>query len=190
MAGEITLRFYAELNDNLPPERRKRDFTHPLTREITLGDLIKELGVALEQVDLVLVNGEPSDFSRLVHDGDRISAYPVIEAFDITPISLIRPQPLRRTRFLLERGLKRLGEQLTHLGFDTRVEETRTPAHLAIVAEQERRILLTIEEVNFREIGISRGYRIVSTTPRRQLLEVLLHFDLQEALKKTRRSRT
>jgi hypothetical protein len=49
--------------------------------------------------DVILVEGESVDFSYRPADGDRISAYPVFESFDIKPLVRLRPQPLRQNPF-------------------------------------------------------------------------------------------
>ena len=40
-----TFRFYEELNDFLPPERRKREFAVPCARAATAKHMIEALGV-------------------------------------------------------------------------------------------------------------------------------------------------
>jgi hypothetical protein len=88
-------RFYAGLNDFLPPERRFTEFQHSFPDVATVKDRIESLGVPHTQVDLILVNGQSVDFACRVRDGDRISVYPVFEAFDIAGLTRLRPQPLR-----------------------------------------------------------------------------------------------
>ena len=51
------LRFYEELNDYLPPERRKRDFVHAFDGTPAVKDVIEALGVPHTEVDLILVDG-------------------------------------------------------------------------------------------------------------------------------------
>jgi hypothetical protein len=53
----VQLRFYEELNDFLPPERRKIAFTHALTRRTSVKDLIESCGVPHTEVELILANG-------------------------------------------------------------------------------------------------------------------------------------
>lgn len=72
----ITLRFYAELNDRLPPDRRKVDFQISLQKDQSIADLIESLNIPLSDVDRVLANGQPVDVSYRVQEGDRFSVYP------------------------------------------------------------------------------------------------------------------
>ena len=75
--AEARFRFYAELNDFLPPERRFTEFSHQFLDVATVKDRIESLGVPHTEVDLILVNGESVDFTYRVRDGDRVSVYPV-----------------------------------------------------------------------------------------------------------------
>ncbi len=116
---QACFRFYAELNDFLPPGRRMVGFTRAFEGSPSVKDLIEALGVPHTEVDLILVNGISVDFSYRVREGDRISVYPVFESIDITPLVRVRPRPLRETRFVLDAHLGRLAGYLRMLGFDT-----------------------------------------------------------------------
>jgi hypothetical protein len=88
--AQVQLRFYEELNDFLPPERRKVTFTHELTRRTSVKDLIESFGVPHTEVEVILANGRSVDFSYIVQVGDRISVYPVFESLDISPLIRLR----------------------------------------------------------------------------------------------------
>jgi hypothetical protein len=68
-----TFRFYEELNDFLPPVRRKREFTVPCARAATTKHMIEALGVPHTEVELILVTGESVGFERLLQDGVRVA---------------------------------------------------------------------------------------------------------------------
>jgi hypothetical protein len=48
-------RFYAELNDFLPPGRRQVCFAHCIKERASIKDAIESLGVPHPEVDLILV---------------------------------------------------------------------------------------------------------------------------------------
>jgi hypothetical protein len=83
-------RFYAELNDHLPPGQQfglvEKHFFVPAS----VKDMIESIGIPHAEVDLILVNGESSDFTRLIRNGDRVAVYPVFESIDITPVLRLR----------------------------------------------------------------------------------------------------
>jgi uncharacterized protein with PIN domain len=171
-------RFYAELNDFLPPARRFVAFRESFEVSGSVKDMIESLGVPHTEVDLILANGESVDFSYLVRDGDRISVYPVFESIDITPLLRVRPRPLRQTRFVLDVHLGRLANYLRMLGFDTLYRNDYRDEELARVSRDEERILLTRDRNLLKRRAVEHGYCVRETRPRRQLLEVLERFDL------------
>jgi hypothetical protein len=87
------VRFYAELNDFLPSERKQVSFVHTFEPCASVKDMIESLDATHTEVELILVNGEPVDFTYTVRDGDQISVYPVFESIDVTPVIRLRPHP-------------------------------------------------------------------------------------------------
>ena len=107
-----TFRFYAELNDHLPPAQRYRAIDREFPIPTSVKDAIESMGVPHTEVDLILINGESADFTRLLQNGDRVSVYPVFESLDITPVLRVRPEPLREPRFIVDPPLSRLAAYL------------------------------------------------------------------------------
>ena len=173
-----SFRFYAELNDLLPPERRFTEFAHDFLDVATVKDRIESFGVPHTEVDLILVNGQSVDFAYRVQDRDRISVYPVFEAFDIAGLTRLRPEPLRDTRFVLDGRLGRLAAYLRMLGFDALYQNHCAGERLAEIARDERRILLTRDVGLLKRASVTHGYYLRATQPRRQLAEVVERFDL------------
>ena len=178
-----TFRFYAELNDFLPPDRQSVSFAYRFLDRTTVKDMLEGLGVPHTEVDLILVNGEPAPFLRIVEDGDRVSVYPVFESFDIGPLERLRPEPLRDPKFVLDTHLGRLAAYLRMAGFDTLYENRAEDAELARTSRGEHRILLTRDIGLLKRGAVTHGYFVRETAPRRQLAEVLERFDLGRRLR-------
>ncbi len=177
MAPAIQLRFYAELNDYLPREKRNRTCALAFKHGATIADLIGLVGVPIDKVDLILRNSVSVGLSQLLQDGDRISVYPVFESFDISPILRLREKPLRIPRFVTGRDLFGLARLLSARGFDTRVEDT-DPTTLCRIAEEEGRILLVQGNLPRGVVLPSRVCRVAASEAREQLGEVLARLDL------------
>lgn len=176
---QAVFRFYAELNDFLPAPRRSTDFTHTFLDIATVKDFIESFGVPHTEVDLILVNGAPVDFAYRVQDGDRVSVYPVFEAFDIAPVApRVRPEPLREPRFILDTHLGRLAAFLRMLGFDCLYRNCYVDEQLAAISRDERRILLTRDVGLLKRAAVTHGYFVRETDPKRQLPEIVCRFDL------------
>jgi sulfur carrier protein ThiS len=94
MKCKVFFRFYEELNDYLPPERRKVTFSSILKGPTIVKEAIRTLGVPPEEVDLVLVNGKSVTFDHIIAEGDTISIYPIFESLDISNVTKLRDKPL------------------------------------------------------------------------------------------------
>ena len=172
------LRFYAELNDFLPPTLRGVEIDHEFKRRTSIKDMIEAFGVPHTEVEVILINGQAVDFSHIVQDGDRISVYPVFESVDITPLVRLRPAPLRRPKFILDSNLGRLARYLRLLGLDCLYRNDYPDAEVARIASEQLRTVLTRDRTLLQRRVITHGYFVRSQQPREQVREVLARFDL------------
>jgi len=182
-AFSVTIRFYEELNDFLKKYPRKQDLTFRFGGRRSVKDLIESFGVPHVEVDLILVNGESVGFDYIVRDGDRISVYPVFERLDIRRTSLLRENPLRTTRFVLDVHLGKLARHLRLLGFDTDYERFRDDPELAALSAREHRVLLTRDRRLLMRQIVQWGLILRSDQPLTQVEEVLNRLDLWEDIR-------
>jgi len=174
-------RFYEELNELLPPLRRKRSFTHAFDGTPAVRDIIESLGVPHTEVDLILIDGRSARFTDRLRGGERVAVYPMFERLDIRPLHRLRPKPLRRTRFLADAHLGKLARLLRLLGFDTRYSTNLSDRELVASSVRERRILLSRDRRLFMHKALTHGYRLRATDPPRQAEEVLQALSLHGA---------
>lgn len=179
---QVQLRFYEELNDFLPPERRKVSFTHELSRRTSVKDLIESFGVPHTEVEVILVNGDSVDFSYIVQPGDRISVYPMFESLDVSPLLRLRERPLREPRFVIDSNLGQLARYLRLLGFDVVYRNNFTDREVAQIADREKRIVLTRDRALLQHKIITHGYFVRADKPREQVREILARLNLYGAL--------
>ncbi len=175
---QAVLRFYAELKDFLAPQRRSGTVTHTFDVPGSVKDVIEASGVPHTEVDLILANGESVDFSYQVAEGDRISVYPVFEAFDISSVARVRPQPLRQVRFVLDGHLGKLARYLRLLGFDSLCSSDWSDHELVAISTGEHRILMTRDRALLKHRAVTHGSYVWATDPHRQLGEVVRRFHL------------
>jgi uncharacterized protein with PIN domain len=173
-----TFRFYEELNDFLPPDRRYRAFSAPCARGATVKHMIEALGVPHTEVELILVNGESVGFDRVPADGDRVAVYPKFEAFDVTPLLRLREHPLRETRFVADTHLGGLARLLRMAGFDTLYDNHYQDAEIEAVAGREGRIVLSRDRELLKRRGIDHGCYVHAIEPEAQLGEIVDRLDL------------
>jgi len=181
--ARASVRFYAELNDHLAPDRRYRTLEKEFFVPPSVKDVIESFGIPHTEVELVLVNGESSDFSRLVQNGDRVAVYPVFESLDITPELRVRPEALREPRFALDVHLGRLAAYLRMLGFDAEYRSNSSDAELVRISVEQERILLTRYRGLLKHSAVARGYWLRQADSRRQATEVVSRFDLARSLR-------
>jgi sulfur carrier protein ThiS len=178
--GTALFRFYEELNDRLPPDKRKRDFEVHLEGKETARELIGKLGVSPEEVDLLLVNGESVGLDHGLKEGDRVSVYPVFERLDIGGVSRIREDPLRRLRFIVDNELEGLAQSLTKLGLDVYFCGDSSGAQIQQLLREEHRILLT-ERGDFPGFqGIDRMIVLKPGSLQEQITQLIESLDLRE----------
>jgi uncharacterized protein len=175
------VRFYAELNDFLVPARRYRACGVAVEPALTIGTLIERSGVPLDEVDLVLQNGEPVPFTAEVREGDRVAVYPVFESFDISSILQVRPEPLRTPRFVLDVHLGKLASFLRMLGFDSLYRGDYRDDELVRISLEQRRALLSKDRALLASPILVRSYAVRSDAPLEQTKEVILRFDLADS---------
>ena len=177
---EVELRFYEELNDFLPRERRKKSFRHRFRGARSVKDLVESLGVPHTEIDVILVDGESVGFERRLTGGERVAVYPTFERFDVSSLTRLRPEPLREPKFIADVHLGKLARYLRLLGFDTVYERELDDAAIASRSRDERRIVLTRDRGLLKRSAVTHGHAVRSMNADAQLLEVVEAFDLRE----------
>lgn len=168
---QAQFRFFAELNDFLPPKLRRQTIACPINGDQSVKHLIESLGIPHPEVHRILVNDAPVDFGYIVQDGDYIKIYP-ISAADL------RSKLIGERRFIIDNHLGRLAVYLRMLGFDTLYRNDYHDDELAQDASRERRILLTRDVRLLMRNLVTDGYWVRSKIPRQQLVEVVRRYDL------------
>ena len=179
MKKRVQFRFYEELNDFLPPDKRKKDFTYEFTGKPSIKDAIEALGVPHTEVDLILINQKSVTFSTHLKNGDVISVYPVFERLDIENVTRLRNKPLRKIKFILDVNLGRLTRYLRMLGFDSLYSNQYADNDIIELAQSEGRIILTRDTGLLKNSKVTHGYWIRSQQPGEQIKEVIQRFNLE-----------
>ncbi len=179
---KIYFRFYEEINDFLPKEKRKVRFTHNYTDRASVKDVIESLGVPHTEVDLILVNGKSVGFDYLINDGDDISVYPVFESLDMTDVQQLRPKPLREPKFIADVHLGKLARYLRMMGFDVIYKNNYKDDEIVTLSLIETRAILTRDRGILKRSEVTHGYWLRSTKIKEQIIEVLKRFDLRNII--------
>jgi len=178
MSDTVHIRFYAGLNDFLPPAQRNAEFEHELKKDRSVKDLIESIGVPHTEVDVIVVNGHSVDFDYLVQGGEQIHVYPRSSDVNVSPLIHNQPMQPAEPRFVIDVHLGRLARYLRMLGFDALYRNDYEDAMLAEISDDEQRILLTCDLRLLMRKRVQHGYFVRSRKPREQVLEVLKRYDL------------
>jgi uncharacterized protein with PIN domain len=176
---EATFHFYADLNDFLPPDKRQRTLVVPLSEPVSVKHLIEAIGVPHPEVELILHNDQPVEFTALVHDGDRVAVYPLFYTLELDERVRLRPQLPNPIAFILDGHLGQLATYLRMLGFDCLYRNNYDDPELAQVSHDENRVLLTRDRRLLMRKQVIHGYCLRSSDPRQQLLEMMRRFALR-----------
>lgn len=176
--ARATFRFYGELNDFLPPERRRTEFEAPCAQAATTKHMIEALGVPHTEVALILVNGEPAGFGKPMADGDRVSVYPGFTTLDPASSASLQPKPPFVPRFVADAHLGGLARLLRMAGFDTLYDNGFLDPDLVAIARSEDRIVLSRDIELLKRRDVALGCYLHATDPDEQLREVAFRFHL------------
>jgi uncharacterized protein with PIN domain len=178
-----TFRFYAELNDFLPPERRGTEFLSPCARAATAKHMIEALGVPHTEVELVLVNDEPAGFDYLLKDNDRVSIYPHFRSLDVSSSPLVPLSSANPIHFVADAHLGGLARLLRMAGFDTLYDNNFQDGEIEEIARLEERIVLTRDRELLKRRSVICGCYVRETKPAHQLQEIFARLDLAPHVK-------
>lgn len=176
--AEVTFRFYAELNDFLPPARRGGEFGVVCAPTASVKHVIEALGVPHTEVELILVNGVPVRFALRLRGGDRVSVYPCFYALEI-PAAWRAGEPVPEPpRFVADAHLGRLARLMRMAGFDTLYRNDYADREIARLAAQHGRVVLTRDRDLLKHRAVGHGCLVHAVQPEQQFGEVVRRFRL------------
>src|SRR5262245_26599239 len=155
-ALRVQVRLYGDLGRFAPA--RAELLERRLSEPTTTKDLIESVGVPHTEVELLLVDGQPSSLGRLVEDGDRVAVFPHFYALGGEAPMRLRPPLEPRPRFVLDGHLGRLAGYLRMLGFDTAYQRDAADDALAEASAREGRVLLTRDRGLLKRSLVVYGY--------------------------------
>ena len=183
----VTFRFYGNLNDFLPGDRRNTLIEQRMADHAAVKHPIETLGIPHTEVGAILVNRQAVDFAYRLDDGDRVEAYPP-EVVHLLPAHVpLRPPTPAPVAFVADTHLGQLAAYLRLLGFDTLYRNDYDDHHLARISADEERVLLTRDRGLLKHKQVVHGYCVRETAPRQQIVAVLRRYELASAVQPWRR---
>jgi uncharacterized protein with PIN domain len=179
-AFRVRLQFHDDLTFFLKSKTNSEVIERNLGEKTSVKDVIESCGVPHPEVDLILVNKEPVDFSHpIVKDAD-IDLYPVQSRCLLFTEKRLQVRFIKR--FVADGHLGTLARNLRLLGFDVAYDRQAQDRQLLSVMEREDRALLTRDRRLLMHAVVRHGYCPRSQNADDQTIEVIRRFQLFDSI--------
>ena len=152
-----------------------------LLERTSVKDIIEACGVPHTEVDLILVDDRPVDFTHVVGSEAKVDILPV-EVGRITSFPENHMQVRDIRDFVADGHLGKLVRDLRLLGIDVAYDSTAEDRQLVQLAARESRAILTRDRRLLMHSSVRHGYYLRSQNSLEQTLEVLRRFNLGSVL--------
>jgi uncharacterized protein len=174
------LKFHENLKFFLKSKANNEVVERILSEKTSVKDVIESCGVPHPEVDLIVVNSKPVDFSHPIAQDSDIDVYPVQSRCLLFKEKRLQIRSI--TRFIADGHLGTLARNLRLLGFDVAYDQQAQDRQLLSVMEQEDRALLTRDRRLLMHAIVRHGYCPRSQNADDQTIEVIRRFDLFDSI--------
>jgi uncharacterized protein with PIN domain len=172
----VTLTFHGDLLLFLKREERNCLVRRVLSHKASVKDVIESCGVPHPEVDLIIVNGKPVDFSFQLNRDAALEIYPVPGPGELFLND--RLQAGNVVTFVADGHLGKLTRNLRLLGIDVSYRCDTRDSELLVTMVRERRALLTRDRRLLMHRVVQTGYYPRSQHSIEQTVEVIKRFNL------------
>jgi uncharacterized protein len=170
----VVVSFHGDLDFFVKAKNRLQPVRRVLTKKTSVKDVIESFGVPHPEVDLIVFNGQPVDFSFRLEADAALDVYPI--SADFFPSSRLQGRQVRS--FVADVHLGKLTRDLRLLGLDVSYDHDANDRQLLATAVRENRALLTRDRPLLMHRAVRTGYFPRSQHPMEQTLEVIRRFGL------------
>jgi uncharacterized protein with PIN domain len=174
----VLISFRGNLNYFLKEAHRRQPVRCMVDRKTSVKDVIEARGVPHPEVDLILVEGEPVDFSFLLETESELDVYPV--STQHPPSSRLQERGI--CSFVADGHLGKLTRDLRLLGIDVAYQNDVDDRDLLAVMQRENRVLLTRDRRLLMHAVVKNGYFPRSQRPLEQTVEIIHRFELEASI--------
>jgi uncharacterized protein len=176
----VRLKFHVDLTFFFKSKTSSGIIDRNLGEKTSVKDVIESCGIPHPEVDLILVNKEPVDFSHpIVKDAD-IDVYPVQSRYLLFTEKRLQVRSVKR--FVADGHLGTLARNLRLLGFDVAYDRQAQDRQLLSVTEHEDRALLSRDRRLLMHAIVRLGYCPRSQNADDQTIEVVRRFHLFDSI--------
>jgi uncharacterized protein with PIN domain len=163
--------------------RGKKEIDYPLIRRASIKDIIESLHIPHTEVDSIFHKDTEISFSHIPEAGESFFLHSFSSGTDVSRPTLLRPDPLLTTSFMVDINVGKLARLLRMSGIDTLYDPQWQEKDLADLAAADRRILLSRNRDLLRRKCILWGHLVRAEQPEKQLAEIITLFGLHDAIK-------
>jgi uncharacterized protein with PIN domain len=174
----VVVSFYGDLGFFVKAKDRLQPVQRVLTSKTSVKDVIESFGVPHPEVDLIVFNGQPVDFSFRLEADAALEVYPI--SADLFPSFRLQAREVRA--FVADGHLGKLTRDLRLLGLDVNYNRDANDRELLATTVRENRALLTRDRPLLMHRAVRTGYFPRSQYPMEQTLEVIRRFGLAGTL--------
>lgn len=179
----IQIKFERFFDFFLAKERQGGDwFDYPLTRRSNVKDIIESLGVPHTEIGQLYFNNTNIDFQYIPVSEGRLKVCSVSQPFGVLSPSYLRPEPLKKIKFIADVNVIKLGRLMRLTGFDVAYSPSYSDSVIADIAFHEKRIVLSRDTMLFKRKKIVFGKRIRADLPYEQFGEVMDFFGIADSI--------
>ena len=176
----VRLDLHGDLDFFLRSGARARSIKRSLSEKTSVKDVIESCGIPHTEIDLILINEQPVDFSHAIANEVDIQLYPFGETAPAFKYKHL--QVATASTFVADGHLGRLARDLRLLGFDVAYDPRAEDRQLLRVMERENRALLTRDRRLLMHAVVRTGYCPRSQNAEEQTIEVIRRFDLLKSI--------
>lgn len=171
----VRLTFHGDLTFFLKSKAHVIERT--LSEKTSVKDVIEAVGVPHTEIDLIVADGEPLDFSFQIEGAVDLDVYPFEQTPNAFPEKRLQARAI--ARFIADGHLGKLVRDFRLLGFDVLYDCDAQDRQLIDQLKIDNgRALLTRDRRLLMHSVVEHGYYLRSQDPLEQTIEVLLRFDL------------
>jgi uncharacterized protein with PIN domain len=176
----VRLTFHGDLAFFLKQAAPGPTIIRRLNEKTSVKDIIESCGVPHPEVDLILVEGVPVDFSYALQRNTTIEIYPVGFTHTASPHERALRDDIKR--FIADGHLGKLTRNLRLLGIDVAYLRAAEDRQLLETMQRENRALLTRDRRLLMHAIVQHGYYPRSQEATEQTIEVVRRFDLLSSI--------
>ena len=176
----IRLKLHGDLPFFLGTKTRRETVERALREKTSVKDVIESCGVPHPEVDLILIDGRPTNFGYALEWDADVDVYPAQSP--CTHFEKHRLQVSHIKHFIVDGHLGKLTRSLRLLGFDIAYDPQAQDRQLLSIMESENRALLTRDRRLLMHAVVQTGYSPRSQNAHEQTIEVIRRFDLFDSI--------